>query len=62
MHKDFPKFHRIPQRTKMTYEEWSEKNPIKWDEIEDTEDCLITKTGVEMFHYQTYLLECKKND
>jgi hypothetical protein len=46
----------------MTYEEWSEKNPIKWDEIEDTEDCLITKTGVEMFHYQTYLLECKKND
>jgi hypothetical protein len=46
----------------MTYEEWSEKNPIKWDEIEDTEDCLITKTGVEMFHYQTYLLECKKTD
>ena len=34
--------------TKMTYEEWSEKNPIDWDEIEknDNPDMLITKTGV----------------
>jgi hypothetical protein len=46
---------------KMTYEEWSEKNPIKWDEIEDAgnEDCLITKSLVEMAHHFEYLCECK---
>ena len=49
---------------KMTYEEWSEKNPIDWDEIEknDNPDMLITKTGVEMMHYQCYLWECKKEE
>ena len=51
-------------RLKMTYEEWSEKNPIDWDEIEknDNPDMLITKTGVEMMHYQLYLWECKKEE
>ena len=50
--------------TKMTYEEWSEKNPIDWDEIEknDNPDMLITRTGVEMIHYQCYLWECKKEE
>ena len=49
---------------KMTYEEWSEKNPIDWDEIEknDNPDMLITKTGVEMWHHHLYLWECKKEE
>ena len=49
---------------KMTYEEWSEKNPIDWDEIEknDNPDMLITKTGVEMWHRHLYLWECKKEE
>lgn len=52
----------LTQVFEMTYEEWSEKNPIDWNEIEknDNPDMLITKTGVEMMHYQLYLWECKK--
>ena len=43
---------------------WSEKNPIDWDEIEknDNPDMLITKTGVEMMHYQCYLWECNREE
>lgn len=32
--------------TELSYEEWSEKNPIDWDKIEDNEDCLISKDFV----------------
>ena len=50
--------------SKMTYEEWSEKNPIDWEKIYNSgnEDCLITKTGVEMLHHHLYLWECKKEE
>lgn len=48
----------------MTYEEWSEKNPIDWDKIEknNNPDMLITKSGVEMMHYQLYLWESKREE
>jgi len=48
--------------TELTYEEWSEKNPIDWEKIYNTgnEDCLITKQFVEYWHHQEYLMECKK--
>ena len=47
---------------KLTYEEWSEKNPIDWKKIYNSgnEDCLISKSTVEMFHHWEYLFECKK--
>lgn len=47
--------------TKLSYEEWSEKNPIDWEKIYNTgdEDCLITKSLVEMAHHFEYLCECK---
>jgi len=48
--------------TKLTYEEWSEKNPIDWDKIEDNEDCLVTKDFVEIAHRLEYQLYCKEND
>jgi len=48
--------------TKLTYEEWSEKNPIDWDEIKDNEDCLVTKDLVEMVHHWDYQRYCKEND
>lgn len=48
--------------TKLTYEEWSEKNPIKWDEIKDNEDCIVTKDFVEMAHRLEYQMYCKEND
>jgi hypothetical protein len=47
--------------TKLTYEEWSEKNPIDWDKIEDNEDCLVTKDLVEIAHRLEYQLYCKEN-
>jgi hypothetical protein len=46
----------------LTYEEWSEKNPIDWDKIEDNEDCLVTKHFVEMAHRLEYKFYCKEND
>jgi hypothetical protein len=48
--------------TKLTYEEWSEKNPIDWDKIKDNEDCLVTKDLVEMVHHWEYQRYCKEND
>jgi hypothetical protein len=48
--------------TKLTYEEWSEKNPIDWDKIKDDEDCLVTKDLVEMVHHWDYQRYCKEND
>jgi RES domain-containing protein len=50
--------------TELTYEEWSEKNPIDWEKIYNTgnEDCLITKQFVEYWHHQEYLMECKKEE
>jgi hypothetical protein len=66
----FFQFIRIPlhrcddgtKMTKLTYEKWSEKNPIDWDKIEDNEDCLVTKDLVEMVHHWEYQLYCKEND
>jgi hypothetical protein len=49
--------------TKLTYEEWSEKNPMDWSKVEDAdEDCLVTKGLVDMFHYWDYQRYCKEND
>jgi hypothetical protein len=49
--------------TKLTYEEWSEKNPMDWSKVEDVdEDCLVTKGLVDMFHYWDYQRYCKEND
>jgi hypothetical protein len=51
----------ISNSDKLSYEEWSEKNPIDWDKIENidhNEDCLITKPLVEIAHrleYRMYL-------
>jgi hypothetical protein len=49
--------------TKLTYEEWSEKNPMDWSKVEDAdEDCLVTKDLVEMVHHWEYQRYCKEND
>jgi hypothetical protein len=50
--------------TKLTYEEWSEKNPIDWDKIckSKNEDGFITKDFVEMVHHWKYQHYCKEND
>ena len=57
-----PEILRICVMTKLTYEEWSEKNPIDWDKIKDNEDCLVTKDLVEMVHHWEYQRYCKEND
>jgi hypothetical protein len=50
--------------TKLTYEEWSQQNPIDWDKIENSgsEDCLTTKSIVEIAHRWEYKFYCEENE
>jgi hypothetical protein len=50
--------------TELSYDEWSKQNPIDWDKIENSgsEDCLITKTFVELAHRFEYQIYCREND